>query len=255
MANGRARLLGMVAAGMMLAALGAEPSAAAGKGGPPVPAQNRAGSAARVDPAVAEAVARMAAPFRLSSADRERSCAFELKSERAGKGFALAFDKAACAVIPFTADVSLWQPDDAGSVLLLNGTGQVVAEFTQATAGAYEALREGDGVYFLLPPGGAADEVKPEELLGDWDLGRTLGTPLCRLTLTDRPAQGGLALDLAAGCDQSLFPAPPVAWRIDGGNILLLGVAKGVVIRFAVQEDGSWARVPERGRPLLLARP
>lgn len=252
----RWRPWGRMGSVLLLAVASGAGAAAAGGPSGPLLAQNRTGSgAARPDPALVQAAARMAAPFRLSSADRARGCAFELRGERAGRGFALAFDKAACAVIPFTAEVSAWQPDAAGAVRLLSTSGEVVAEFTPATAGAYEALREGDGVYFLIPPGAASDEVRPEEVLGEWVLGRALGTPLCRLTFTDRPVPGGLALELAPGCDGALFPAPPTAWRVDGGNILLLGGGKGVVIRFAVQEDGSWARVPERGRPLLMARP
>lgn len=214
-------------------------------------------AAARLDPALREAAGRIAGQFRLASADGERQCPVTLKIDPAGPGFAVALDKGACALIVFSAEVAAWLPDPSGSIRLLNGQGRTVAEFTAATGGSYEALRDGDGVYFLAPPtedeGGGASIA---EVLGDWDLSRTIGTPVCRWTLLeDKAGQAGLALTIAAGCDESLVRFAPRSWRLEGGNILVDGIQAGAPIRFARQEDGGWARVPERGRPLLMTRP
>ncbi|MFG1377740.1 protease inhibitor Inh/omp19 family protein [Xanthobacter autotrophicus] len=241
-------------AGARLAQRGDAPS------GPTAPtAAPRPPAPPRLDPAVREAGARLAAPFRLTNADGARSCSFALKAEQAGPGLAVEFDRQACAIIGFSAQVAAWLPDPSGSLRLLNVQGRTVAEFTEATNGSYEALREGDGVYFLANPA-AADEdtgIKVEEVVGEWDLARQAGTPVCRWTLLDQPATNGngKALAIASGCDAALLRFGPVAWDIEGGNILVRGDTDAAVIRFARQEDGGWARTPERGRPLLMNRP
>jgi hypothetical protein len=208
---------------------------------------------------VRDAGARLAAPFRLGNADGSRSCPFALKAEPAGPGLAVDFDRPACAIIAFSAQVVAWLPDPSGSLRLLNAQGRTVAEFTEGANGSFEALREGDGVYFLTNPSAADEdtEIKVDEVVGEWDLARQAGTPICRWTLLDQPATNGKgkALAIAAGCDPALLRFGPVAWDIEGGNILVRGDTDAAVIRFARQEDGGWARTPERGRPLLMNRP
>ena len=226
---------------------------------PPAPPATTAPVAApKLDAATREAAARMAAPFRLSSADGARSCGFSLKPDTSGPGLAVEFDRPACADIGFSAQVVAWLPDPSGSIRLLNAQGRTVAEFTEGTGGSYEALREGDGVYFLANPALAeGTEIKTEEVVGDWDLARQAGAPpVCRVTLLDAPAKGGgFRLNVANGCDAALLRFGPTAWDIEGGNILVRGEGGASVIRFARQEDGGWARTPERGRPLLMTRP
>lgn len=232
----------------------------AGRTSPPQLAQKppAAPAAPKIDPAMREAGARMAGDFRLTSADGTRACAFTLKPDASGSALTVDFDKEACAVIGFSGQVSAWLPDPSGSIRLLNAQGRTVAEFTEGAGGSYEALKEGDGVYFLTNPSVAdATEVNVEEVVGDWDLSRTAGAPVCRWTLQNVPAGKGEGriVSVAAGCDSSMLRFAPVAWDIEGGNILVRGVASGAMIRFARQEDGSWARTPERGRPLLMTRP
>lgn len=253
----RWHLLGLlVAAGLAAPApvLAAPGDALAQKQAPaPAPAP-----AVRLDPAVREAGARLAGAFQLTSADGARACAFTLKPDAGGPGLAVDFDRDACGVIAFSSQVVAWLPDPSGSIRLINAQGRTVAEFTEASGGSYESLREGDGVYFLASPNAVdTTELKVEEVVGDWDLARTAGTPVCRVTLLEETAAGGTGhrLAIAPGCDSALLRFAPVAWDIEGGNILVRGEGSGALIRFARQEDGGWARTPERGRPLLMTRP
>lgn len=219
----------------------------------------------QIDPALRDLAAQKAGDLVLTSADGERKCPLTLKAEPSGAGFLLEFDRTTCAeAIAFIAEVSAWLPDVSGAVHLLNPQGRTVAEFTEATGGSYEALREGDGVYFLsnptMPDG---TEVTAAEVTGDWVLSTSVDKPLCRWTLADEPAPkdpkakgapGGQAVKVGPGCDAAMARLNPVSWRLEGGNILV-STRSGPTIRFARQEDGGWARVPERGRPLLMSRP
>lgn len=256
-ARARARL---AIAGLALALSSALAGAAPEGNGPgaPGPVAQKQQPAARLDPALREAAEQKAGPYVLSSADGERKCPITLKAEAAGGGLAVQLDRAACeGAIAFSVQVAGWLPDASGALRLVNAQGRTVAEFTEATGGSYEALREGDGVYFLINPSIAdVPEVTQAEVLGDWDLASSSGTPLCRWSLTETPApKGGFLLKVASGCDASVARLAAASWRLDGGNILVSGTGGGAAIRFARQEDGSWARVPERGRPLLMSRP
>ncbi len=218
------------------------------------------GRPARIDPALQAAAQKIAGPFVLSSADGSRTCALTLRADPApgaAPAFLLALDAGACAAIAFAPQLAAWTPDASGALRLLDGQGRLTAEFTEATGGSYEALREGDGVYFLAPPAAQSGlEVSVEEMTGEWDLARTAGKPICRWTLTADPAAGGSrVVRVAPGCDPGLAQFAPSGWRIEGGTVLVESGAGAASVRFARQEDGSWAKVPERGRPLLLLRP
>lgn len=241
-----------------LATPGAAQTAAPGQK-PPAAAR----PAARPDPALAETAQKLAGPYRLMSADGTRACPVALKPTAvSASAFALEIAAGACAAIPFAAEAMAWAPDPSGSIRLRAGDGRLLAEFTEATGGTYEALREGDGVYFLATPAAVAiPEVSAEEMLGDWALVRATGaSPLCRWTLTDTPVApasgrpGGFAITGDRTCP-GIGDFIAAIWRIEGGNVVVTPASGSQVLRFTRQEDGSWAKTPERGRPLFLARP
>ncbi|MDF2996674.1 MAG: hypothetical protein K0R27_2311 [Xanthobacteraceae bacterium] len=199
----------------------------------------------------------LAAAYQLANADGDRVCPMTLKPDPAGAAFAVAFDKAACGeAIPFAGDVVAWTPGPGDSIRLLGTKGALIAEFTEGVGGSWEALREGDGVYFLTNPSLAdAKQTQPGDLYGGWDASRTAGQPVCRMEFTDESTDdGSFRLALSAGCDVGIVRFAPLAWRIERGDLVLAN-AKGETLRFALQEEGGWAKVPESNRPLLLTRP
>lgn len=200
---------------------------------------------------------RLAGALRLTSADGERRCDITLTTQPSGPGLAVELDRAACAAIAFSAQVAAWLPETMDAIRLLGSDGRILAEFTAGTGGSFEALREGDGVYFLGPPAALESaDATPEEMLGEWVLIREAGAPACRWTFTDLPApQGGYVIDLGADCDAPLTRFAPASWEITGGNVLVHSSTGGGSIRFARRDDGNWARIPERDRPLLMSRP
>ncbi|MDQ0510406.1 protease inhibitor Inh/omp19 family protein [Ancylobacter amanitiformis] len=222
----------------------------------------------------AEAAGQLADAYRLTNADGDRVCPLTLSVKRAkeaprgaaasgpgaaaplGASFAIDFDRPACAAaILFSADIASWAPGAGNSIHLLNGAGQLVAEFTEGVGGNWEALREGDGVYFLVNPRLAdSATTQPGDLVGLWELADATGTPACRVRLAEETLKPGvyrLAPDPA--CAALLGRTLPDRWRLDGGD-LVLETAGGNRVRFASSEDGAWAKVPEDSRPLLLSR-
>ena len=200
----------------------------------------------------------LASNYQLADAIGERRCPMVLEAKTSAPGFALIFDKTACIpLFGYLAEVAAWQPAPAGGINLVNSKGVVIAEFTEGVGGVYEAIRENDGVYFLsnLRIADAGTFVQVTDMVGDWILRRPQGPPLCRVTLTDQPAgEERFALRVAEKCDAAITSFGPVAWRLDGGDFVLIS-NKDERLRFGRNDEGAWAKVPDRPRPLLMTRP
>lgn len=205
----------------------------------------------------------LAADYRLTNADGDRVCPIALsdtplsRTRAAPERFALTLDRAACAsAILFSVDIASWAPGPGRAIRLHGPDGALVAEFTEGVGGTWEALREGDGVYFLVNPRLADPGLHAGDLVGAWDIAETAGQPLCRLELTDTDAGGGtFRARLMPDCPARFVALAPDRWRLDSGSLVLL-TARGEGLRFAAQEDGGWEKVPpEEGTPLLLSRP
>ncbi len=210
----------------------------------------------------APSAASLAAEYRLTNADGDRVCPLTLSDKPQGRGrnparFEITLDREVCAgAILFSVDIASWSPGPGNAIRLQGPDGGLVAEFTEGVGGTWEALREGDGVYFLVNPRLADPGLHAGDLVGAWDIAEQAGKPLCRLELTEADAGGGtFRARLAAGCPARLVAMAPDRWRLDGGSLVLL-TARGEGLRFAAQEDGGWEKVPpDEGTPLLLSRP
>jgi hypothetical protein len=200
----------------------------------------------------------LASNYQLADAVGERRCPIVLEARTAAPGFALVFDKAVCIpLFGYLAEVTAWQPAPAGGIYLVNGKGTVIAEFTEGVGGVYEAIRENDGVYFLsnLRVADPGTFVQLTDMVGDWNLRRPQGPPLCRITLTDEPAgEERFALRVGEKCDAAITSFGPVAWRLDRGDLVLIS-GKDERLRFGRNDEGAWSKVPDRPRPLLMTRP
>lgn len=207
--------------------------------------------------------ATLAAEYRLTNADGDRVCPLAL-SERplgrrgvAAERYEVGLDRPACAdAILFSVDIASWAPGPGNAIRLHGPDDTLVAEFTEGVGGTWEALREGDGVYFLVNPRLADPGLHAADLVGAWDVAETAGEPACHIELTGTDAGGGtFRARLVGRCPAGLATLAPDRWRLDGGGLVLLG-AGGDGLRFAAQEDGGWEKVPpDEGPPLLLSRP
>ncbi len=208
-------------------------------------------------PAVPD-VKQLAANYQLQSALGDRKCDIALEARAAGSGFALVYDRAQCTpLFRFLGDTVAWLPGIGGSIRFVNAGKRTVTEFTEGVGGQYEALIEGDGVYFLtnlqfVQPG---DVPTFSDAAGEWNISRPNGPAICGLTLTDQAAGDDLFnVVVKAGCDPAIVRFGPVKWYLDRGDIVLLS-AKDERMRFGRQPEGNWTKIPETSRPLSLSRP
>jgi hypothetical protein len=202
----------------------------------------------------------LASNYRLADAVGERKCAITLEARSSGPGFALAFDRAVCAVIfSHLTDVVAWQPAPAGGINFVNAKGVTITEFTEGVGGVYEGIRENDGVYFLTNLRIAdTSETQIKDVVGAWNFSRPGGDTICRITLTNEAAgDNHFAVRLAAGCDSAITAFAPATWQLSNGDVVLYSKS-GELIRLGKNEEGVWARVPDqkqsRPRPLLMMR-
>jgi hypothetical protein len=218
-----------------------------------VPAKSNA--AGKPNPADVRA---LVASYELANANGDRKCPIALEAKSAGPGFTLNFNRVECSqLFGFLGEVTAWLPGIAGAILFVHANGRTVAEFTEGVGGVYEAIREGDAVYFLanLQFVDPAERVQISDLYGDWNLSRRPGTAICRITLADEAAgENLLVMRVHPGCDAAVIRFGPVSWRLDRGDVVLLS-QRGETLRFERGESGSWAKVPAVPRPLLMTRP
>lgn len=202
----------------------------------------------------------LASNYQLSDAVGERRCPITLETRTAPGGFALIIDREVCGVVfPHLSDVAAWRPAPARGINFVDAKGNIVTEFTEGVGGVYEAIRDNDGVYFLTNLKIAdAEEIKFDDLVGDWNLSRPGGATICRITLTkDAAAEQRFAIRVASGCDAPIASFGLASWQLSNGDVLLYA-ANGDLLRLGKNEEGQWARVPDqkqpRPRPLLMTR-
>jgi hypothetical protein len=201
---------------------------------------------------------QLAAQYQLQSALGDRKCDVTLEARPIAAGHALAYDRARCTpLFRFLNDTVAWQPGIAGSIRFVNAAKRTVSEFTEGVGGQYEALLEGDGVYFLtnLQFAQAPDVPAFNDAVGEWNIARPNGPAICSITLTEQAAGDDMfKMTVKPGCDPSIVRFGPVKWFLDRGDIILLS-AKDERLRFGRQPEGNWTKIPETPRPLSLTRP
>jgi hypothetical protein len=207
-------------------------------------------------------VRNLSAGYELTNADGTLRCPVALEPRPIGRGLALSYDRAICNPrFGFLGEVAGWLPGVAGAILMVAPDGRIVTEFTEGIGGVYEAIREGDGVYFLanLQFVDPAARVQVADLIGAWNLSRVDNpkepAKTCSLNLTDEVAGDQLySLRVLPECDPALVQAGIVTWQLERGDIVLRA-RSGDAFRFEKGEGNVWNKVPEKPRPMTLSRP
>jgi hypothetical protein len=214
-----------------------------------------AGSAALAQaPVLGDSAKGVIGSWEFSNADRDKICTATFKSDPTPVGFKVEFDKNCVNLFPIVASVAAWVFPDNDLLRLLDAQKKTLIEFSEVEDNIYEAPTPGLGVIFLQSAAAAEPAAKaPEQVAGDWTIARANGAPLCQVSLTTTAAGDNLVLTVKPGCAASIAQLNFTQWRIDRGELMLIG-ERGNPWRFEVVDDVSWRRLPESVNSFMLVK-
>ena len=197
----------------------------------------------------------MIGQWELSTTERSKTCVVTMKNETAQGGLKLELEPACAAALPFTKDIAAWSIKGLDIVRLQDTAGAPVIDFTEVESGIFEGLRQGEGVYILQNLAAARSLAKSmDQMIGDWQMVRGNGRPVCGLTLTNTEANGdNFQVFLKPRCDPAVAAFGPVQWRLDRGQIILMSKT-GDAWQFEADDNAQWRRVPDTADGLIMMR-
>jgi hypothetical protein len=197
----------------------------------------------------------MIGQWELSTTERSKTCVVTMKNEGASQALKLELEPSCAAALPFTKDITAWSVKGLDIVRLQDSAGQPVIDFTEVESGIFEGLRQGEGVYILQNLAAARSLAKSmDQMIGDWQMVRGNGRPICALTLTNTEATGdNFQVFLKPKCDPAVASFGPVQWRLDRGQIILMSKA-GETWQFEADDNAQWRRVPDTADGLIMLR-
>ena len=197
----------------------------------------------------------MIGQWELSTTERSKTCVVTMKNEGSSQALKLELEPSCAAALPFTKGITAWSIKGLDIVRLQDGAGQPVIDFTEVESGIFEGLREGEGVYILQNLAAARSLAKSmDQMIGDWQMVRSNGRPICGLTLTNTEATGdNFQVFLKPKCDPLISAFGPVQWRLDRGQIILMSKT-GETWQFEADDNAQWRRVPDSADGLVMLR-
>jgi hypothetical protein len=197
----------------------------------------------------------MVGQWELSTTERSKTCVVTMKNEGASQALKLELEPNCAAALPFTKDIAAWSIKGLDIVRMQDASGQPVIDFTEVESGIFEGLRQGEGVYILQNLAAARSLAKSmDQMIGDWQMVRGNGRPICGLTLTNTEATGdNFQVFLKPKCDPSVATFGPVQWRLERGQIILMSKT-GDTWQFEADDNAQWRRVPDTADGLIMLR-
>jgi hypothetical protein len=197
----------------------------------------------------------MIGQWELSTTERSKTCVVTIKNEAAPGGLKLELEPGCAAALPFTQDIKAWNIKGLDIVRMQDATGNSVIDFTEVESGIFEGLRQGEGVYILQNLAAARSLAKSmDQMIGDWQIVRGNGRPICGLTLTNTEATGdNFQVFLKPKCDPAIAAFGPQQWRLERGQIILLSKT-GEAWQFEADDNAQWRRVPDSADGLVMLR-
>lgn len=197
----------------------------------------------------------MIGQWELSTTERSKTCVVTIKNEAAPGGLKLELEPGCAAALPFTQDIKAWSVKGLDIVRLQDASGASVIDFTEVESGIFEGLRQGEGVYILQNLAAARSLAKSmDQMIGDWQMVRGNGRPVCGLTLTNTEATGdNFQVFLKPRCDPAVASFGPVQWRLERGQIILQSKT-GDTWQFEADDNAQWRRVPDSADGLVMLR-
>jgi len=197
----------------------------------------------------------MIGQWELSTTERSKTCVVTMKNEAAHGGLKLELEPGCAAALPFTKDIAAWNIKGLDIVRLQDGAGQPVIDFTEVESGIFEGLRQGEGVYILQNLAAARSLAKSmDQMIGDWQMVRGNGRPICGLTLTNTEATAdNFQVFVKPKCDPAVAAFGPAQWRLDRGQMILMSKS-GETWQFEADDNAQWRRVPDTADGLIMLR-
>jgi hypothetical protein len=197
----------------------------------------------------------MIGQWELSTTERSKTCVVTMKNEGSSQALKLELEPSCAAALPFTKEITAWSVKGLDIVRLQDGAGQPVIDFTEVESGIFEGLRQGEGVYILQNLAAARSLAKSmDQMIGDWQMVRGNGRPICGLTLTNTEATGdNFQVFLKPKCDPAITAFGPVQWRLERGQIILMSKT-GDTWQFEADDNAQWRRVPDSADGLVMLR-
>ena len=197
----------------------------------------------------------MIGQWELSTTERSKTCVVTIKNEAAPGGLKLELEPGCAAALPFTQDIKAWSVKGLDIVRLQDATGTSVIDFTEVESGIFEGLRQGEGVYILQNLAAARSLAKSmDQMIGDWQIVRGNGRPICALTLTNTEATAdNFQVFVKPRCDPAVAAFGPVQWRLERGQIILQS-KNGDTWQFEADDNAQWRRVPDSADGLVMLR-
>ena len=197
----------------------------------------------------------MVGQWELSTTERSKTCVVTMKNEGASQALKLELEPNCAAALPFTRDIAAWSIKGLDIVRMQDAAGQPVIDFTEVESGIFEGLRQGEGVYILQNLAAARSLAKSmDQMIGDWQMVRGNGRPICGLTLTNtEAAPDNFQVFLKPKCDPAVAAFGPVQWRLERGQIILMSKT-GDAWQFEADDNAQWRRVPDTAVGLIMLR-
>ena len=197
----------------------------------------------------------MVGQWELSTTERSKTCVITIRNEAAPGGLKLELEPNCAAALPFTQDIKAWSVKGLDIVRMQDATGNSVIDFTEVESGIFEGLRQGEGVYILQNLAAARSLAKSmDQMIGDWQIVRGNGRPICGLTLTNTEAIGdNFQVFLKPKCDPAITAFGPAQWRLERGQIILMSKT-GETWQFEADDNAQWRRVPDTAEGLIMLR-
>ena len=197
----------------------------------------------------------MIGQWELATTERSKTCVVTLKGDSTAQGLKLELEPGCAAALPFTKDITAWTIKGLDIVRLQDATGNSVIDFTEVESGIFEGLRQGEGVYILQNLAAARSLAKSmDQMIGDWQIVRGNGRPICGLTLTNTEATGdNFQVFLKPKCDPAIAAFGPQQWRLERGQIILMSKT-GETWQFEADDNAQWRRVPDSADGLVMLR-
>ena len=197
----------------------------------------------------------MVGQWELSTTERSKTCVVTMKNEGASQALKLELEPNCAAALPFTKDIAAWSIKGLDIVRMQDAGGQPVIDFTEVESGIFEGLRQGEGVYILQNLAAARSLAKSmDQMIGDWQMVRGNGRPVCGLTLTNTEADAdNFQVFLKPKCDPAVAAFGPVQWRLERGQIILMSKT-GDSWQFEADDNAQWRRVPDTADGMIMLR-